>query len=138
MKNEENRAKGEQENEGQAPDQMEVDTIDWHDFVMVEQIDLYDDEEMKVEGDEEEARRLENEKKQELIRKQIEENQQILSMPMPGMEPPKENEKTINSALDPNMKIVTDYKRPKADEKKKTGTQKCPNCQQDIPIAEWS
>jgi GTPase len=26
---------------------MQVDTIDWHDFVVVEKIDLYDDEEMK-------------------------------------------------------------------------------------------
>ena len=27
---------------------MQVDTIDWHDFVVVEKIDLYDDEEMKL------------------------------------------------------------------------------------------
>ena len=27
---------------------MQVDTIDWHDFVVVEKIDLYDDEEMKA------------------------------------------------------------------------------------------
>jgi hypothetical protein len=26
---------------------MQVDTIDWHDFVVVEKIDLYDDEEMR-------------------------------------------------------------------------------------------
>ena len=26
---------------------MEIDTIDWHDFVVVEKIDLYDDVEMK-------------------------------------------------------------------------------------------
>jgi hypothetical protein len=27
---------------------MQVETIDWHDFVVVEKIDLYDDEEMKL------------------------------------------------------------------------------------------
>jgi hypothetical protein len=26
---------------------MQIDTIDWHDFVVVEKIDLYDDEELK-------------------------------------------------------------------------------------------
>lgn len=26
---------------------MDVDMVDWHDFVVVEKIDLYDDEEMK-------------------------------------------------------------------------------------------
>jgi len=30
---------------------MQVDTIDWHDFVIVEKIDLYDDEEMKAQDD---------------------------------------------------------------------------------------
>ena len=36
---------------------MEVDTIDWHDFVVVEKIDLYDDEEMKdlIDKDEDDA-----------------------------------------------------------------------------------
>lgn len=28
-----------------------MDNIDWHDFVVVEKIDLYDDEEMKAEED---------------------------------------------------------------------------------------
>ena len=32
---------------------MEIDTIDWHDFVVVEKIDLYD-EEMKDEEEKEE------------------------------------------------------------------------------------
>lgn len=31
---------------------MQVDTIDWHEFVVVEKIDLYDDEEMKIEDEE--------------------------------------------------------------------------------------
>lgn len=35
---------------------MQIDTIDWHDFVVVEKIDLYDDEEMKAQ---EEAEREE-------------------------------------------------------------------------------
>ena len=30
-------------------DDMDVDMVDWHDFVVVEKIDLYDDEEMKNE-----------------------------------------------------------------------------------------
>lgn len=31
---------------------MQVDTIDWHDFVVVEKIDLFDDEDMKDQEDE--------------------------------------------------------------------------------------
>jgi hypothetical protein len=27
---------------------MQIDTIDWHEFVVVEKIELYDDEEMKA------------------------------------------------------------------------------------------
>jgi G3E family GTPase len=32
---------------------MQIDQIDWHDFVVVEKIDLYDDEEMKAIEDQE-------------------------------------------------------------------------------------
>ena len=28
-------------------EQMQIEAIDWHEFVVVEKIDLYDDEEMK-------------------------------------------------------------------------------------------
>jgi splicing factor 3A subunit 1 len=34
-------------------EQMQIDQIDWHDFVVVEKIDLYDDEEMKAIEDQE-------------------------------------------------------------------------------------
>ena len=54
--------------------QMQVDTIDWHDFVVVEKIDLYDDEEMKDEEDAEAEEMREKERLSEQIRKQIEEN----------------------------------------------------------------
>jgi G3E family GTPase len=43
---------------------MQIDTIDWHDFVVVEKIDLYDDEEMKAQEDAE----LEELKEQERIK----------------------------------------------------------------------
>lgn len=39
---------------------MEIDNIDWHDFVVVEKIDLYD-EEMKNEEEESEQERLNQE-----------------------------------------------------------------------------
>ena len=39
------------------------------------------------------------------------------------------------SALDPNMKIVSDYKKP--NEKVSLGVQKCPNCKQEIAKTEW-
>lgn len=68
---------------------MQIEQIDWHDFVVVEKIELYDDEEMKM-IEEEEQERLEKEREaervQEQIRKQIEENQQILQGPQ--MPPP--------------------------------------------------
>jgi hypothetical protein len=38
---------------------MQVDNIDWHDFVVVEKIDLYDDEEMKAQEEAEREELLE-------------------------------------------------------------------------------
>ena len=37
---------------------MQVDTIDWYDFVVVEKIELYDDEEMKAAHEDDEIQRL--------------------------------------------------------------------------------
>ena len=54
MKDEEHRLKGEDELNNRDEAMMEIDTIDWHDFVVVEKIDLYDDEEMKNDEEEEE------------------------------------------------------------------------------------
>lgn len=48
---------------------MQVDTIDWHDFVVVEKIDLYDDEEMKAQEDAEKEELKEQERIKEQIRK---------------------------------------------------------------------
>lgn len=66
---------------------MQVDSqIDWHDFVVVEKIELYDDEEMKMIVDaEREAEGLtaHHEQQQRLIMKQIEENEQLINAPMP-------------------------------------------------------
>ena len=69
---------------------MEVDTIDWHEFVVVEQIDLYEDQELldeqaKVEEEERKAKEEAERIKQEMIKMQIQENQAILTMPPPGM-----------------------------------------------------
>jgi hypothetical protein len=41
-------AGGKETNKEQDDEQMQMDTIDWYDFVVVEKIDLYDDEEMKA------------------------------------------------------------------------------------------
>ncbi len=40
------------------------------------------------------------------------------------------------AALDPNMKLKTNYQR-KAQEEVKVSTQKCPNCKLDINKQEW-
>ncbi len=42
---------GKDQNEPRDEEQMQIDTIDWHDFVVVEKIDLYDDEEMKAQDE---------------------------------------------------------------------------------------
>lgn len=47
------------------------------------------------------------------------------------------NEIVISTALDPNMKVVRNYQKEEEGVKKGTGTQKCPKCHQEIPIAEW-
>lgn len=57
---------------------MQIDAIDWHDFVVVERIDLYDDEEMKKEDEDQKVQedadlQKQAEKKQEIIKMQIEE-----------------------------------------------------------------
>ena len=124
-------------------DQMQIDTIDWQDFVVVDKIDLYEDEEMRDANDAEEQDKLkEQERLALMVRQQIEENQQILTMPPPSMVAGMQQsvqgatETVINSALDPEMKIRKNYQK-KADEKKQTDTQKCPKCQQEILITEW-
>lgn len=58
--------------------------VDWHEFVVVEKIDLYDDEEMKMileEEEAEEARRRQEEHQRNMIRMQIQENEQLIHMP---------------------------------------------------------
>lgn len=49
------------------------------------------------------------------------------------------NEMIVSTALDSDMKIKKNYQRK--DDKSGTsapvGTQKCPKCQQEIPITEW-
>jgi hypothetical protein len=63
QRDEEQRLKGDDEFALNNETPMEIDTIDWHDFVVVEKIDLYEDEEMKDEEDEEERRLREQEEK---------------------------------------------------------------------------
>ena len=49
MQDEEQRKKAEDGvDEKVNEEQMQVDAIDWYDFVVVEKIELYDDEEMKM------------------------------------------------------------------------------------------
>ena len=58
--------------------------VDWHEFVVVEKIDLYYDEEMRMIQEEEEAEeaRIRHEEQQKLIRQRILENEQLINMPM--------------------------------------------------------
>ena len=73
---------------------MQVDQIDWYDFVVVEKIDLYDDEEMKLinEAEAAEQRQKEIEAQQKLmIMQQIEENEQLIANPI--QEPPPVKQK---------------------------------------------
>jgi splicing factor 3A subunit 1 len=46
----------------------------------------------------------------------------------------------ISTALDPEMKVKKNYQRESqetAAAAQQVPTQKCPKCQQDIPLAEW-
>jgi splicing factor 3A subunit 1 len=43
----------------------------------------------------------------------------------------------ISTALDPEMKVKMNYQRQEEQKKAPVGTQKCPKCQQEIPINEW-
>ena len=91
--------------------------VDWHEFVVVEKIDLYDDEEMRMIQEEEEAEeaRIRHEEQQKLIRQRILENEQLINMPMEevGIEsqPAQAHEIVISTALDPEMKIKKNYQR---------------------------
>ncbi len=72
---------------------MQVDQIDWYDFVVVEKIDLYDDEEMKLinEAEAAEQRQKEIEAQQKLmIMQQIEENEQLIANPIQEAPPVKQ------------------------------------------------
>lgn len=88
--------------------------VDWHEFVVVEKIDLYDDEEMKMIEEEEEAEeaRRRQEEQQRVIKMRIQENEQLSNMPM--AEVPRESapqEVFISTALDPEMKVKRNYQR---------------------------
>jgi hypothetical protein len=63
---------------------------------------------------------------------------------MPEEQPPivvsAPQEVVISTALDPEMKIKKNYQRgggAAAEGEKQAGTQKCPRCQQEIPLSEW-
>jgi splicing factor 3A subunit 1 len=60
-------------------------------------------------------------------------------MPIPEMQTAQQSDVVIATALDPEMKIKKNYQRGGTEETKKqeTGTQRCPKCQQEIPIGEW-
>lgn len=112
--------------------------VDWGDFVVVGKIDLYDDEEMKMIEDNEhnEAEALRRQSK--YLSAQIHENEQFIAMPIPEMQQqqPAPTDVFISTALDPEMKIKKNYQRS-TEEAKNGGTQRCPKCQQEIPIGEW-
>ena len=128
MQDEEHRKKNDKEDDNK--DEQMQDNIDWYDFVVVEKIDLYDDEEMKEVEEQEEKAAIKQLSSQ--IKQQIEENQALLKGPEAAT-----NEVVISTALDKEMKVKKNYTRGKEEEKKTTGTQKCPKCLQEVPIAEW-
>jgi hypothetical protein len=45
--------------------------------------------------------------------------------------------KNSGAALDPDLKVKKNYVRKTDEAAKSTGTQKCPNCKQDILKSEW-
>lgn len=102
---------------------MQIDQqIDWYDFVVVEKIELYDDEEMKmiVDAEKEEAKGSLEQVQRHIIQ-QIEENEQLINMPMQDhpMTKPEPSEIIISTALDSEMKIKKNYQRS---EEEKRGT----------------
>lgn len=126
---------------------MQVDTIEWHEFVVVEKIELYDDEEMKAVEDEEILRQqVEQARYKEQVKQMMEENEQIIQNPtaVPPQVQSKtvkdetQNEKVVSNALEPEMKIKKNYQRKEEQQQNvASGTQKCPKCQQEIPRTEW-
>lgn len=58
-----------QSNPQKDEEQMQIEAIDWHDFVVVEKIDLYDDEEMRLQEEQEQQELVEQEKIKEQIRR---------------------------------------------------------------------
>jgi splicing factor 3A subunit 1 len=55
------------------------------------------------------------------------------------MPPPSggQQEVVISTALDPEMKVKKNYQRVEESKQATGGTQRCPKCQQEIPLAEW-
>ena len=92
---------------------MQIDQqIDWYDFVVVEKIELYDDEEMKMIVDaEKEDTKGSLEQVQRHIIQQIEDHEQLINAPMLDhpMTRPEPSEIVISTALDPEMKIKKNY-----------------------------
>lgn len=86
---------------------------------MVEKIELYDDEEMKlIEEQESLDQQMMMQEQQRYIMQQIQENEQFISMPMvdgelmPSFQQNQNPaEVVISTALDPEMKIKKNYQR---------------------------
>lgn len=57
-------------------------------------------------------------------------------IPSKFQQQPEPNEVVISTALDPNMRVIKNYQQK--EQTAKVGTQKCPKCQCEIPLAEWN
>lgn len=113
--------------------------IDWHDFVIVEQIDLYEDETNAAsQRDRTESEHQLDNQMQAQLKKQIQDNAVIATMPDP--DEVEQQEQTIENkgvALDPDLKLKKNYVRKTEETTKNREYQKCPNCKQDILKSEW-
>ncbi len=90
--------------------------IDWHDFVVVDTIDIEDDEEERPEY-------------------APEVTLDLLGVKDVAQELDEEERRILNeSEVEPGMKIVKDYKRERDQIEQ---TQRCPKCSRDIPQSQW-
>ena len=79
------------------------------------------------------------------LKKQIQDNAVIATMPNPDDVEEQEQEeqeqeelpRNSGAALDPDLKVKKNYVRKTEGGGQATGCQKCPNCKQEILKSEW-
>jgi splicing factor 3A subunit 1 len=119
--------------EGDDEERAMMAQIEWNDFVIVETIDLFDDEELPAPSTFTKPEPKPIGPDRDMIKKPTEEQTQFFPSSMfPQVQP---SQKPIETAA-PEVKVKTDYVRKTTTTD--TATNKCPICGQYIPISEFN